>query len=380
MPGTLEERFRLLTRDMDLEPDQETGCPEPPRNLGGWPVYQAAVGGRRIPLLKILQSSFCELDCLYCPFRRGRDFPRAALRPEELARATQALYRRGHIRGLFLSSGITGGGAATQERLLRTVRLLRQQGFPGYIHLKLMPGATPEQVHEAVALADRVSVNLEAPGARFLSRIAPRKLYWKELLQPLRLAAQARQQREQAALRAASLSTQLVVGPAGERDRDLLHLAEQLLREFGVQRVYFSPFRPIPDTPLEHHPATPWRRAQRLYQAFFLLRDYGFACEELPFDPSGNLPLDEDPKTAWARRHLSHQPVEVNRAPLEQLVRVPGIGPHSARRIVEARRERRLRDLRQLEALGVDVARAAAFLLLDGRRPPRQLALEWGEG
>lgn len=375
MTGSLEERFSLLTQDMDLEPDQETGCPEPPRALGRWPIYQSAVGGKRIPLLKILQSSFCELDCLYCPFRQGRDFPRAALRPQELAQATLELYRRRRIQGLFLSSGITGGSSATQERLLRTARLLREQGFRGYLHLKLMPAAEPGQIQEAVALAHRVSVNLEAPGARFLSRIAPRKLYWKQLMHTLRQAARARQERLQAGLHAASLSTQLVVGVAGETDRDLLRLAQQLLQELGVQRVYFSPFRPIPNTPLENHPPTPWRRARRLYQAFFLVRDYGFSWEELPLDPSGCLPLDRDPKLAWAQRHLRHNPVEINQAPLERLLRVPGIGPEAARRILQARRERTLRDLRQLEALGVDASRAAPFVLLQGHRPPYQPGL-----
>lgn len=372
----LETRFQRLTQDMDLEPDQEQACPEPPRGLGAWPIYESAVSGRRVPLLKILQSSFCERDCLYCPFRHGRDMPRAALRPQELAQAGLALYRRGVIRGIFLSSGITGGGPATQERLLRTVRRLRQEGYRGYLHLKLMPGAEPEQIAEAVALAHRVSVNLEAPGARFLSRLAPQKWYWQELYTVLRRAAQVRRERLAQGLPAASLTTQFVVGPAGETDRDLLHLAETLLRDLDVRRVYFSPFRPIPNTPLEGYPATSWRRAQRLYQGFFLLRDYGFTWQELPFDEQGFLPEDEDPKMVWAQRHLAERPVEVNTASREELLRVPGIGPQSADRILQARRETRLHDPVQLARLGVDLRRAAAFLLLDGRRLPMQTRLK----
>ncbi len=365
---SVEHKFRLLTQHMDLEPD--TGDPvAPPRGLGRWPIFHAARRGRRVPLLKVLLTSVCERDCYYCPFRAGRDAPRASFRPKELARAAIALHRRGRVQGVFLSSGIAGGSLATQDRLLAAADQLRRAGFTGYLHLKLMPGADREQVARAVALARRVSVNLEAPGARALSRLAPGKLYWKELLQTLRYAAQARQERLQQGYPAASLTTQFVVGPAGESDRDLLRVTHHLVREMGLQRVYYSPFRPIPDTPLEDHPAESPLRVLRLYQAFFLLRDYGFSWEDLPFDARGRLPLDQDPKLLWARRHLLHRPVEVNTAAMRDLLRVPGIGPRTARRIMEARRERLLRDLAQLRSLGVQVNRAAAFVLLDGRRP-----------
>ncbi len=372
MVCSLESKFRLLTQNMDLEPDQAGLGKEIPSDFGGWPIFYAAAGGRKIPLLKILQSSFCERNCFYCPFRAGRDFPRTALRPKELAQAAMALHRRGIIQGVFLSSGITGGSLATQDRLLTTARYLKDFGFTGYVHLKLMPGADREQVAQAVSLAHRVSVNLEAPNARYLSRLAPQKWYWKELLQTLRYAAQARKEHLAEGRPAASLTTQFVVGPAGESDRDLLQVSQQLIREMGLQRVYFSVFRPVPNTPLEGHPPEDPLRAQRLYQAFFLLRDYGFSWEELPLDLQGNLPRGEDPKMVWARHHLLPSPVEVNKADLFLLVRIPGIGPKTARRIVKARKERRLRDLRQLHALGVNVGRAASFILLDGRRPPQQ--------
>ena len=375
MTCSLETKFALLTRGMELEPDEPSAVPEPPRPLGGWPIFYAAARGKRIPLLKVLQSSFCERNCFYCPFRSGRDFPRTALRSRELAQAALALHRRGVIQGVFVSSGITGGSLATQDRLLDTLRYLQDLRFPGYTHLKLMPGADREQVAQAVALAHRVSVNLEAPSARFLSRLAPQKWYWKELLQTLRYAAEARRERLQKGLPAASITTQFVVGPAGETDRDLLQVTQQLVREMDVQRVYYSPFRPVPQTPLEDRAPESPLRVHRLYQAFFLLRDYGFSWEELPLDARGNLPREVDPKVAWAQRHLAHAPVEVNTAEPRELLRVPGIGPQTMRRILRARRERRLRDLRQLQALGVNVRRAAPFVLLDGKRPAVQPSL-----
>ena len=369
---TLQRLAPAADLDQDAAP---TGCPHPqgPR----LPVHWAAVGGRRVPILKALLTSACERDCVYCPFRAGRDVRRVTFRPAELARAALALYRGGAIRGVLLSSGIAGGSVATQDRLLTTARLLRGQGFDGYLHLKLMPGAEKDQVLDAMRWADRVSVNLEAPGARFLRRLAPRKWFWRELLQPLQWAATLRRTHDPRALgrrRWPSLVTQFVVGAAGERDRDLLTQTARLLQELGLSRVYFSAFRPIPDTPLAGHPAEDPARARRLYQAFFLLRDYGFTVDELPWTAEGQLPR-QDPKVAWAERHLRAAPVELNTAPRALLLRVPGIGPRGAARLLQARREARLRDWRQLTALGLPVTRLAPYVLLDGRRPPQQLAL-----
>jgi predicted DNA-binding helix-hairpin-helix protein len=174
---------------------------------------------------------------------------------------------------------------------------------------------------------------------------------------------------------APSSTTQFVVGAAGESDLELLHVTAFLYRHLGLARAYFQAFRPVPGTPLEAHPPTPPQREHRLYQASFLLRDYGFSVEELPFQPDGNLPLDTDPKLAWAREHLAEAPVEVNRAGRETLLRVPGIGPQGADRLIAARRRGRLRDLQDLRALGIAAERAAPFILLDGRRPARQLPL-----
>jgi predicted DNA-binding helix-hairpin-helix protein len=333
-------------------------------------------GGRRIRLLKTMLTSACERNCNYCPFRAGRDMRRATFKPEEMARTFNAIHAGGGAEGLFLSSGIAAGGVKTQDRLIDTAEILRNKlGFKGYLHLKVMPGTERAQLLRAMQLADRVSLNLEAPNQRRLTSLAPKKTFFEELLQPLLWAADIRAnmplpQRG----RWASFATQFVVGAVGESDVELLQTTTELTRR-GLQRAYFSAFHPVRDTPLENQtPENPWRE-HRLYQASFLLRDYGFEFEELPFGQNGYLPLHRDPKLAWAEQSLSHTPTDLMRAERRQLLKVPGIGPKSADAIIAARRERRLSEPRQLAALGVIVKRALPYVLLNGRRPAAQLSL-----
>lgn len=371
----LETKRDLLTQAALWEPAEEVDPSGRAAPRGRDCIVEARVGGHAVRLLKVLLTSACERDCYYCPFRAGRSFRRATFQPDELIRLVVTLDQRGQIDGLFLSSGIIGGGIRTQDRLLAAAeRLRRRFGYRGYLHLKLMPGVEAEQVREAMRWADRVSINLEAPNPQRLARLAPHKDFAAELEAPLRLAGQIRRGEPLAATwsgRWPSLTTQLVVGAAGECDREVLETTARLHREIGLARVYFSPFHPVPDTPLEHLPPASPLRARRLYQAEVLLRVYGFSPEELPFDAEGNLPLREDPKWAWARRALAERPVELNRASYEELLRVPGIGPRAARAILAARREGRLTALEGLTALGVQVPRAAPFITLNGRRPPR---------
>jgi len=339
-------------------------------------LFEAATPHGRVPLLKTLLTNACERDCFYCPFRAGRNFRRATLTPDELAQTFEAMYRAGLVKGLFLSSGISGGGVRTQDRLLATAELLREKyGFRGYLHLKLMPGAERAQVERAMQLADRVSVNLEAPSSERLARLAPHKVFTEELLRPLRWVEEIR--REQGG-RGPSQVTQFVVGPAGESDYELLATTEMLYRELRLARAYYAAFSPVPDTPLDGHAPTPPLRERRLYQASFLLRDYHFRLSDLAFDADGNLPLDVDPKAAWAQRHLAERPVELNRAGREELLRIPGIGPKGAEAILKARRQGALRDLADLRKIGLMPERAAPYILLDGRRPAYQLALLGG--
>jgi len=330
-------------------------------------------GGGRIALLKTVLTSFCERDCNYCAFRQGRDFRRATFSPDELARLFMQLQQSGIAEGIFLSSGIAGGGPNTEDRLIATAEILRKRhGFRGYIHLKIMPGAERDQIEEAMRLGDRVSVNLEAPNPHRLGSLAPHKVFDEELLLRLRWIEEIRRSKPG---RWPSSTTQFVVGASDETDVELLTTTEFLHREVGLARSYYMAFSPVPDTPLESHaPPSPWRE-HRLYQASFLLRDYGFTTEELPFDPTGNLPLGSDPKLAWALAHLDQAPVEINTAHRHELLRVPGIGPLGAERITSARRHGRLRSLSDLGKLGIATKRAAPFVLLDGRRPPRQLSM-----
>jgi len=338
------------------------------------PIYQSVgPGGRPFPLLKAMLTTACERDCHYCAFRAGRDERRATFRPEEMARAFADLHRAGIVQGLFLSTGIFAGGANTQNRLLDTAEILRRRlGYHGYLHLKVMPGVERGQVERAMVLADRVSINLEAPNPGRLLRLAPHKDFAEELLAPLQWMEAIRSAAPPGTGRQASSATQFVVGAAGESDVEILATTERLYRLAGLQRTYFSAFEPLRDTPLENHPAENPAREHRLYQASYLLRDYGFDLEELPFDSDGRLPLDRDPKRAYADLHLSDAPIEVNVASPHQLGRVPGIGPRSAGKILAARRTHRLRHTGQLRSLGIVAERAAPYILLDGKRPPLQ--------
>jgi predicted DNA-binding helix-hairpin-helix protein len=373
------DRLRLLSSQMHLEPAEDAQCPQlSVRKQDEVHISSAALpNGKRITMLKTLLTSACERNCYYCPFRAGRDFRRATFRPDEFARLFMYLHKTGAAEGIFLSSGVFGGGIRTQDQLLATAEILRRRyQYQGYLHLKIMPGAEKAQLEQAMRLADRVSVNLEAPNDARLQKLAPKKHFLEELMQPLRWAAEIRKEQSPHLAwkgRWASTVTQFVVGAVGDTDVELLSTTENLHRHTGLSRAYFSAFNPISDTPLEDHAPTPLIRQNRLYQASFLVRDYGFTLEDLPFAGEGNLPLDTDPKTAWAQAHLQEHPLEINRASREELLRIPGIGPKSVEIILNARRERRLSDLSVLGKLGILAQRAAPFILLDGKRPERQL-------
>ncbi len=375
----IEHKLALAEQLMDVEPSEEVSAQgkrvegdRPRREMTPFIHHAIMPGGKRITLLKTLLSSACERDCYYCGCRAGRDCQRVAFSPDEFARAFDEMTRRGVAEGTFLSSGVAGGGVRTQDRLIATAELLRgKYEFRGYIHLKLMPGAETDQIARAMQLANRVSINLEAPNGARLARLAPHKTFIEELVRPLREADALRRQHGGGP----GLTTQFVVGGADETDRELLLTASQLIRQVRLSRVYFSAFKPIPGTPLEHRPPGNPLREHRLYQSDFLLRQYGFGFDELVFDGAGNLPLGADPKMSWARLHLAGAPIELNTADRAQLLRVPGIGPRTADLILRERRRGTLRDLADLGKLGVPPRRAAPFVLLDGKRPPYQLGL-----
>ena len=375
------DRLQLLSDMMHLEPAEDVGCkPLTSHQQRAVNISHAVTpGGKPIPLLKTLLTSACERNCFYCPFRAGRDFRRATFKPEELAQTFMAIHRAGLVEGMFLSSGIAGGGIRSQDALLDTAAILRtKMGFKGYLHLKLMPGVEYEQVHTAMRYADRISVNLEAPNTNRLEQLAPRKNFMEELLRPMRYFEQIRRNlpaRQGWKGRWPSLTTQFVVGAVGESDLELLSTTEFLHQQMKLSRAYYSRFKPIDDTPLENLPAESPVRERRLYQASFLLRDYGFNLEELDFNQEGHLALDLDPKQAWADSHLSGSPIEINRASREDLLRVPGLGPKSVAAILQQRYRETIQSIDVLKKIGVQTSRAEPYILVNGKRAAQQLRL-----
>ncbi len=365
--AVVSHRATLPIRANDIQPR--------PRDLKPWLASAIRSDGKKIALVKTLMTSACEKDCFYCPTRRGRNSARReTFKPEELAAGFNIIQQRGFAEGLFLSSGVVGGGTRTMEKTIAAVELVRRKyEFRGYVHLKLMPGAEQAAIERAVQLADRVSVNLEAPNSMRLQRLSTTKNFTDELLAPLRAARAL--MRERPELARTSMVTQLVVGAADETDREILETAAQLYRELALARVYYSAFTPIRDTPLENHAPTNPLRELRLYQTDFLLRQYGFTFDDLTFDVNGLLSLDADPKTMWARAHPEKFPLDVQRAGRQELLRVPGFGPKSVERVLRLRRSHTFTTLQELKRLGADAERAAPFILLDGKQPPRQLGL-----
>ena len=327
-------------------------------------VAEGGPDGKTLPTFRILMSSKCEWNCPYCPLRSGSDTPRATLTPEELGNLFLPRYERGAVQGLFLSTGVDGDAHAANEQMLDGIEFLRKRhGYTGYIHLKLLPGASRSAIERAARLADRLSLNLEAPSAAHLARISPERDWSADLIARLAWARDW----QRAGLVPSGLATQFVVGAAGESDRDLLLTTTWLYRELELRRVYFGAFRPARGTPLEDRAPTPFVREQRLKEADWLLRHYGFTPTELSYNTAGDLPLHVDPKLAWALAHPERFPIELNTADQELLLRVPGLGPLSVRRIIRLRREHRFRDPAHLKGLGGAATRARDFVTLDGR-------------
>ena len=327
--------------------------------------------GRCVSLLKILLTNHCIFDCAYCVSRRSNDVKRAAFTVEEVVDLTLNFYRRNYIEGLFLSSGIFKSADYTMERLVRIAKTLRtDHKFNGYIHLKAIPGASDELIHEAGLYADRLSVNLEMPSEVSLKKVAPEKNY-AEVYQPmnyLKSSITGYREEKKALMKSpnfapAGQSTQMVIGASPESDKDILRLAASLYSQQELKRVYYSGYVPISDdNRLPTLSAPPLRRENRLYQADWLMRFYGFQADEIVDDANPNLDPDVDPKLAYALRNPAIFPVDVNRAPYEMILRIPGVGVKSAKKIVASRRFRPLRR-EHLQRIGVVWKRAQYFLL-----------------
>jgi len=367
--GLMDTLEKIQTLSQSAQYDLACACGDTGRvrsPLNRWIYPSVLPDGNRVFLFKVLLSNACVNDCRYCVNRADHHFQRTSFGSEELANVFLRLCAQGRVEGLFLSSGIVGSPDATMERIIRVAEILRlRHRFRGYMHLKVLPGASFSLVERAVQLATRVSVNLEAPNQEQLSRLSSGKDFHRDLIRPMRWIQEIID-RDHAGT-SKSQTTQFVVGAAGETDQEILIQTEQLYRQMHLARAYFSAFQPIPGTPLEDHsPALPLRE-HRLYQADFLLRRYGFCLDELIFDRDGSLPVGADPKTLWALSHPERFPVEINRADELELLRIPGIGPASAKKIIRYRAKGRFHNIEELRALGVWTRRAAPFLLIDGR-------------
>jgi len=334
-------------------------------------IYPAALpDGRTIRLLKVLQSNVCTKDCQYCENRVSRDVRRESFTPEELAKLFVSLQEAGKAGGLFLSSGIAGRADRVMERMTATAEILRRRHrFRGYIHMNSPPGSSRAAVERAAQLADRISINIEAPGPQHLERIAGQKDFLNDLLPQTEWIQQVV---ADPGTRARSHTTQFVVGASGESDREILKWTDWLYKGRGLYRAYYSAYEiPDEDTSLEA-PATPLMREHRLYQSDFLLRKYGFSLDEFVFERAGHLSLTVDPKERWAQDHPEAFPVEIMTAPPEILLRVPGLGPVSAKRICSWRRKGGFRGPEDLRKSGLILKKAAPYLLLNGRPLPGQ--------
>jgi putative DNA modification/repair radical SAM protein len=387
--------------DTKDQPAAVMPCPNPQvREEAAYGICRLKrLGGGSVPILKVLLSNACSYNCAYCVNRRSSNVHRASFQPEELARTIADFDARGVIQGAFISSGVLGTPDETMERLIWMARSLRERyGYRGYLHLKVIPGASPELVRLAMRYATRVSVNIELPSEESLLRIAPDKNP-DAILTPMmtisdrlcelaeikcqRVSSQSPKygrQREASEIAAsgpfsvmsAGQTTQLIVGASPEPDSVILGLAQHLYKSFNVRRVYYSAFRPEGTDPSLPHPATPpYMREFRLYQADMLFRWYGFEPQEL-FESCDSLDEDLDPKTSWALRNIAFFPVELMAADFTQLVRVPGIGPNSARKILELRRAGRLNSS-SLRKLRIRLKYASWFITLRGKAPSENL-------
>ena len=386
---TLDEKITLLmslaTDDRDGSPESAAAVPPRLRNagcgaLGPVNIRNVRVGARqRVGLLRILMTNACSFNCHYCPMRRDRDLPRTLLKPDELVRIFLGALRRGWCEGLFITTGIPGRPVKVMDDLIQVLELLRHRhAYRGYVHVKIVPGADQAQVERLTLLATRVSVNLEAPCGTSLARIAPEKRFATTLanleharVQVVRGLREARAGRPHDPAHpggTAGMTLQFVVGATPDSDRTIVETVTDLYAGGGIHHAHFSAFRPIRDTPMESVRATPALREHRLYQADHLMRRYGFGRDEIVYDDAGNLPLERDPKVASALLARARFPVEVLRASYGELLRVPGIGPGTALRIVSERRTTAIRGLADLRRIGVLTSRAAGFLLLNGRR------------
>ncbi len=368
--------------DLSCACGTRSGVDHRKRSDDGLWVYPTSVprGGASV-MLKTLLSNACVNDCRYCPFRAARDVRRCTLEAEDVARAFMDYHRGKKVFGLFLSSGVIGNPDATMDRMVRVARILRsREDYHGYLHLKVIPGSSDAAIEEALSVADTVSLNVEAPTGRAFRTLSGTKDYERDIVRSVRLIS--RLTAKGSRFERVRQMTQFVVGAADETDAQIVEATYGLYSRLGLNRVYFSAYQRglgEPDLPGERVGGEDAQglltREHRLYQADFLMRKYGFRGEEIPFEEGGRLSAVRDPKQAWADLHPGFFPVDVNRAPRRRLLRGPGLGPVTVRRILERRKEARIASVKDVGKPCKRLAKAAEYLNFGrGPSPPAKSA------
>ncbi|MFC1622347.1 radical SAM protein [Patescibacteria group bacterium] len=341
-----------------------------PRDLGDTTnipgVYHAKVSNGGIcRLFKVLQTNACKNNCNYCAYRKDRRCSRVVASPDEMARAFDIVHTKRLVDGLFLSSGVVRNADYTMSRMLDTVHILRKKyKYSGYVHLKFMPNTPQNCIEEAFRVSNRVSLNIESPTENNLFELSPDKTLKTDFFDTLFRIKRAQKQFKKEGKRTPSLTTQFVVGAGTESDEDILKVTSVLYKSFKLTRVFYSAFRPVPDTPLGQKPAASLVRQHRLYQSDFLMRFYGFSASDLPMDKGGYLPEMEDPKLLWAKRHPEFFPININRADYWNLLKIPGIGPTSARKLIDMRRDSKIYSWDQLQGKRLILGKIKAYASL----------------
>ncbi len=380
-PG-IREKLEILSADAQYDLACACGSTKDEHRRrsgdGKWIYPITLPNGGKSTLFKTLISNVCTNDCKYCPLREQMDVRRCSLRPEETAKIFLDYYNRRKVFGLFLSSGVLGSADATMDGLNQVARILRKKhNYRGYIHLKIIPGASDAAIEEAVSLASAVSLNIETPGEKNLAKLSNKKRYIEDIIEPMKLISKLVGRGSKYAR--TKQTTQFIVGAAGEADAEIVKYMGGLYNRLKMNRVYFSAYQkglgdesvagePRPSEGLgervgQERPADIFVREHRLYQVDFLLRKYGFAESDIVFDENGNLSLTTDPKEAWALRHPERFPVNVNWASRFSLLRVPGLGPVTVKRILKRRKERRIRSIEDVGKVGVRLEKARRYLV-----------------
>ena len=370
-PNT-HEKLEILSADAQYDLACACSCNKDEhrrRGGGGKWIYPVTLpNGGSSTLFKTLLSNACSSDCKYCPLRADVDVRRCSLGPDEMANLFLDYHRRQQVFGLFLSSGVCGSADATMDKLNATAHILRtKHAFRGYIHLKIIPGASDAAIEQAVSLADAVSLNIETPGEKHLATLSSKKEYVRDIIEPMKLisrltAAGSKHERT-------NQTTQFIVGAAGESDAEIVRYMWALYDRLSMHRIYFSAYqRGLGDDSISaeqaamESPTDGFVREHRLYQVDFLFRKYGFAESDIVFERDGSLSLAVDPKEAWARRHPERFPIDVNRASRTELLRVPGLGPVTVRRILQRRKNARIRHIEDVGKVGRRLLKASDYL------------------